>query len=66
MTFDHLLTFGHGVHFCLGAALARIESRVAFEELFVRARTFEPAGDIERVSSLVFRGPTRLPVRLII
>jgi cytochrome P450 len=61
---DHL-AFGHGVHFCLGAALARIESRVAFEELFARASGFELNGDVERVSSLVFRGPTRLPIRLL-
>jgi cytochrome P450 len=59
------LTFGHGVHFCLGAALARIESRIAFEELFRCARGFELTGDVERVSSIVFRGPTRLPVRLL-
>ncbi len=30
------LSFGHGVHFCLGASLARMEARIAFEELFAR------------------------------
>jgi cytochrome P450 len=30
------LAFGHGVHFCLGASLARMEARIAFEELFAR------------------------------
>jgi hypothetical protein len=58
------LSFGHGVHFCLGAALARIESRIAFEELLAPIRTLEVVGDVERVSSLVFRGPTRLPLRI--
>jgi cytochrome P450 len=58
------LTFGHGTHFCLGAALARLEARIAFDELFARAPRIEPAGDVGRTTSLVFRGPTSLPVRL--
>ena len=35
------LAFGHGVHFCLGASLARMEARVAFEELFARHPDYE-------------------------
>ena len=58
------LAFGHGVHHCLGAALARLEARVALEELLARAPRLELAGEVEAVTSLVFRGPTRLPVRL--
>jgi cytochrome P450 len=57
------LSFGHGVHFCLGAALARLEARVALEELLARTSILEPAGEAESVASITFRGPTRLPLR---
>src|SRR5262249_56541079 len=56
------LTFGHGVHYCLGAALARIETRIALEELLRAAPRLQLADTPERVSSLVFRGPTNLPL----
>jgi cytochrome P450 len=61
-TSEHV-AFGHGVHFCLGAALARIEARIAIDELLAAAPRLELAGDVERVESLVFRGPTRVPLR---
>lgn len=58
------LAFGHGVHFCLGASLARLEARVAFETLFDRCRDFQLADDeIPVVESLFVRGPKRLPLR---
>ncbi len=59
------LAFGHGAHYCLGAALARLEAKVALQEILRVATVLEPAGAMERVTSLVFRGPTALPLRLV-
>jgi cytochrome P450 len=59
------LAFGHGAHFCLGAALAKLEARVALEEILARSSALELAGDPEWVNSLVFHGPTRLPIRVV-
>ena len=60
---DHL-AFGHGVHFCLGAALARLEARSAFSALLRRMRQPEIVGrPAQNLRSLVFRGPVRLPLR---
>ena len=58
------LGFGHGIHFCLGAALARLEARVAFEILFDRCRNLRLETDeITLVESSMLRGPASLPLR---
>lgn len=58
------LGFGAGIHLCLGAALARLEARVALDELLARTRSIEPRGPATRVDSFILRGLARLPVTL--
>ena len=63
------LGFGHGIHFCLGAPLARLESRVAFGSLLRRFPDLSLAVDRGELrwthgDGLVLRGLDELPVRL--
>ena len=59
---DHF-AFGHGIHFCLGASLARLETRLVGESLLRSGVRLEPAGKAERTDSFILRGFTRFPVR---
>jgi cytochrome P450 len=68
--FDHarpsggLLSFGHGPHFCVGAALARLEARIGVEVLLDRFEGFVPGeGEVTWNVTPTVRGPLRLPVR---
>jgi cytochrome P450 len=60
------LAFGHGIHYCLGAPLARLEARIALRGLLDRfpnlALDIDP-GEIPWRGGLLIRGPERLPVR---
>jgi cytochrome P450 len=55
------VAFGFGVHFCLGAHLARMEMEVALEVVLERLPDLELAGDPRYVGT-VLRGPEHLPV----
>jgi cytochrome P450 len=57
------LAFGHGPHLCLGAALARIEARIVFEEVLARFPHYEIAGTPEWLPSTLVRGPHSVPIR---
>jgi cytochrome P450 len=59
------VAFGHGIHFCLGAALSRMESKIALSDLLERFKNFELASDQpwEPRAALNVHGPTRLPIR---
>ena len=57
------LAFGHGIHHCLGAALARLETRVALEEILPRLGRYEvDESSAKRVHSGNVRGFAQLPV----
>ena len=57
------VAFGWGIHFCIGAPLARQETRITFERLLARVDEIELAGEPRRNDSYVLHGLTNLPVR---
>jgi cytochrome P450 len=57
------VAFGWGIHFCIGAPLARLEARIAFEQLLTRLAHIELAGQPTRNDSFVLHGLTHLPIR---
>jgi cytochrome P450 len=61
---NHEVALGFGPHFCLGAALARIEISATLAALLDRFSTLEPAGEVERTASFVIAGITRAPIVL--
>jgi len=62
-TIGHHLSFGYGAHFCLGAALARIEGRVALEEILARFQEWDvDYANAEMASTSTVRGWKSLPV----
>ncbi|WP_280275286.1 cytochrome P450 [Nocardia wallacei] len=59
---DHL-SFATGVHYCLGAGLARLEGEIALRKLYERYPRLHIAGPVRYCPSRVIRGPRHLPVR---
>jgi cytochrome P450 len=60
-----MLSFGRGTHFCMGAALARLEARVAFEEWWKRFPDYEvQQAGVRRVHSVNVRGFAALPIKV--
>ena len=59
------LTFGQGLHFCLGAPLARLEAKICILEVAARyPRMRFSGGQVDWIDALVMRGPTQLPMFL--
>ena len=60
----HHLSFGFGIHRCMGNRLAELQLRIIWEEILKRFRFVEVVGEPERLLSNLVRGITRLPVKL--
>lgn len=58
----HHLSFGFGVHRCMGNRLAEMQLRVLWEEIMQRFRFIEVVGEVERVQSSFVRGYATMPV----
>jgi cytochrome P450 len=58
------LSFGIGVHFCMGSCLAEMQLRILWEEVLERFRAVEVVGEPIRVRSSFIRGYAQLPVRV--
>jgi cytochrome P450 len=59
------IAFGHGIHFCLGAPLARLEAKIALGDLLARVKGFQLAGSEpwEPRKAFHVHGPSSLPIR---
>jgi cytochrome P450 len=58
------LSFGHGIHRCVGNRLAELQLKILWEELLARPGVLEVMGEPTRVRSSFVRGFSHLPVRI--
>jgi cytochrome P450 len=58
------LAFGHRLHFCLGAHLARLEVATAVDQLLDQIDGIELAGPVKWATTLALQGPASLPVKI--
>ena len=61
---DRHLSFGYGIHFCMGSRLAELQLRVLWEEILQRFEHVEVMGEPERVASSFVKGYHTLPVQV--
>ncbi len=61
---DRHLSFGYGIHFCMGSRLAEMQLRVLWEEILNRFENVETQDEPERVFSSFVKGYTHLPVQV--
>ena len=59
------VSFGYGIHRCMGNRLAEMQLRVLWEEIMKRFRKVELVGDVERLPNNFIRGIKDVPVRVI-
>jgi len=59
------ISFGFGIHRCLGMRLAELQLRILWQEILARWQRIEITGDVERVESNFVNGYARMPVRIV-
>jgi cytochrome P450 len=59
------VSFGYGIHRCMGNRLAEMQLRILWEEILPRFRQVELAGEVVRLPNNFIRGIREVPVRLV-